>query len=198
MLVFVQATQIGLADSLERRVPEYFGQCADFQTPVAWDAVGSGQVPCQRKLACEWVPKVGEEMDESAARIDLHQCSQQRRDQQPHHAAVHAVGHACVIGFAEFKIQGGIDHGQAQPRKQLAVVVDDVAVVQDEDVDPGVRQQIAECRPNAASLARCRNGDAFLDQFLILQAITRLYSIRLTFLPSIIATYTQPRHAPSP
>jgi hypothetical protein len=119
---------------------------------------------------------------------DRDQCPQQWRDEQSHNPPVHAVGATGVVGLAEFEVEAGMRHRDAQPGQHLPIVVDDIAIVQHEGVEPTVGQQATKRRPYRSPLAGHREIETTVDQ-LAIEALNS-FAVR----PENLRSITQLRH----
>ena len=94
------------------------------------------------------VADVGVLADEAGER------GEQRRQQQPRHPAVEAVGHARVVGLHEVEVDRRLDRGQDETRQHLAGEVHDVGVLEGEVRGALLGEHVADREPARAALAR--------------------------------------------
>ena len=92
----------GVANAAQRTVAIDLREDTDFETPVAWNSVGPGQVPHHGELAGQRVAKAVEKCQERVRPHELLEASDHGGEEQTCHATMETVGDAAVIAFAEF------------------------------------------------------------------------------------------------
>ena len=153
MLVLVVLHQLHLADALRGAVPEHLGEHADFETPVARDAIDAHEVRGHRALAGERVAERVEVIEQRQwAEHRLHR-AQQRRHEEPRDAPVEAIRDAPVVALRELVVEVRVHGREAEASQQFARVVADVAVVHRDDVGFLGRQHVPVGQPGGATLA---------------------------------------------
>ncbi len=164
MLVLVPVAKFDLADPAGGTGAVDLCQDPDLQAPVAGDPVDPGKIRQHRELTGQRVTKtVHEHQQRDLPPENLHQRTQQRGDQQPRHPAIELVGDPGIVSLAELVIHVRAGEGEHQPREQFALVGEDVAVMQRNNLAGPVRQHQPGRHPHVAALARPADREFALD-----------------------------------
>jgi hypothetical protein len=107
VLVIVVVAELGLADGARGAVADDLGKHADLKRPVGGNADAADDIEIHGELAGE---RVAEGVHVNQIRVladDALQRAEERGDEEPHHAAVEALGDARVVALAEIEAEGG-------------------------------------------------------------------------------------------
>src|SRR4051794_31782275 len=80
--------------------------------------------------------------------------AEQRRNQQPHYSAVELARVTGIVALAEIEPHARMRHRITYPRQQLAVVSDDVAIVDRYHASRFACQNIPKTSPHVAPFSR--------------------------------------------
>ena len=163
MLMVVDVGNIHLTNALGRVVAPNLGNDAHLQTPIGRNADILQHLRGERKLTGKRIAETVEILEELTGPTDLLQRTDERRDQQTAHAAVElVVGNARVEALAEFVAEVRVGDGIDQPRKQISIVSQNIAIVQGHCLGATGSQSVTEAIPDVATLARFHRSEIVL------------------------------------
>src|SRR5437879_12631195 len=166
MLVLVLVREIGLADPTQGTVPIDLGQNPDFESPVPWDAIGPSQIRHHGKLARQWIAETVQKAEQGIGTHQALEGPDHRGDEEARGAAVQAVCDPGVVALAETVSKIGVSDWVAEAGQVLAVVRDDITVVQGDDLASPHGEDVDEGNPTRLPLPRQANIEFLADQEL--------------------------------
>ena len=159
--------QVDLTDAVHRAFAIDVDQKSEVKTPIRVDPHDTSQVTGHRDFTREWVTEAAQVRKERHVAYRCLDGLQKRSDEQPCGTSIDTVAHPAVVPFAEAVIAVGIGNGIAEPRNDFAIVSDDIAVVQRDEIVLLFGQNISERHPHSPALARRPDGEPVLLQEIL-------------------------------